>query len=99
MSGDTTDELVKKLLDHGIGKDRSIAVIEQATTPLQKVFSTGIHRYEKEFGNRSYISPTLIIIGKVASLHEELKWMAENLSTGELYFKPVSRNKQEEVRA
>src|SRR4030095_15970202 len=91
MSGDTTDELVKKLLDHGIEKDRSIAVIEQATTPLQKVISTGIHSYEKEFGNRSYISPTLIIIGKVASLHEELNWMAENPSTSELYFSTVLR--------
>ena len=46
MSGDTTDELVKQLLDHGIAEDRSIAVIEQATTPQQKVFSTRIHLFE-----------------------------------------------------
>ncbi len=53
MSGDTTDDLVKQLLDHGIEKDRSIAVIEQATTPLQKVFSTGIHRLCAEFGKQN----------------------------------------------
>lgn len=99
MSGDTTDDLVKNLLDHGIEKDRSIAVIEQATTPFQRVFSTGIYQYLSELGNRTYTSPTLIIVGKVASLHDELKWMAENPSNGELYFKPVNKNKEEEVRA
>src|ERR1700682_112386 len=62
MSGATTNELVKQLLDHSIDPETSIAVIEQATTPFQKVFSTRIHQYEKEFGNRNYISPTLIIV-------------------------------------
>ncbi len=99
MSGDTTGELVKKLMDHGIENDRSIAIIEQATTPFQKVYNTGIHLYEKELGNRSYASPTLVIVGKVASLHDELKWLVENPSNGELYFKPVTKNKEEEVRA
>jgi uroporphyrin-III C-methyltransferase len=99
MSGDTTYELIKQLLDQGVHPDRFIAVIEQATTPLQKVFSTRIHNYEKEFGNRNYTSPTLIIVGKVAGLHEELKWMTEMETGGELYFKPVTKNKEQEVRA
>jgi uroporphyrin-III C-methyltransferase len=99
MSGDNTDELVKQLLEHGIHPDTPIAVIEQATTPFQKVFSARIHSYEMEFGNRNYISPTLIIVGKVAALHEELKWLPENEKRGELYFKPVTKNKEQEVRA
>jgi uroporphyrin-III C-methyltransferase len=99
MSGDTTDELVKQLLDHQISPDKYIAVIEQATTPFQKVFSTSVQRFEKEFGNRRYMSPTLIIVGKVAGLHEEFRWKAENEQSGELYFKPVTKNKEEEVRA
>ena len=45
------------------------------------------------------MSPTLIIIGKVAGLHEEFRWKAENEQAGELYFKPVTKNKEEEVRA
>jgi uroporphyrin-III C-methyltransferase len=99
MSGDTTDELVKQLLEHGIHPDTPIAVIEQATTPMQKVFSARMHSYEMQFGNRNYISPTLIIVGKVAALHEELKWLPENEKRGELYFKPVTKNKEQEVRA
>src|SRR5450631_826970 len=89
MSGNTTPELVKQLLDQGIDANTSIAMIEQATTPLQKVFSSRMKDYETEFGNRNYISPTLVIIGKVAGLHDKFKWMPETESTGEQYFKPV----------
>jgi uroporphyrin-III C-methyltransferase len=99
MSGDTTIELVNQLLEHGIQPDRHIAVIEQATTPMQKVFNTQIQDYEKEFGNRRYVSPTLIIIGKVARLYDELKWMPEQETEGELYFKPLTKNKEQEARA
>jgi uroporphyrin-III C-methyltransferase len=100
MSGDTTDELVKQLLYHGIQTDKFIAVIEQATTPFQKVVSVPIHNYAQDLGNSSsYTSPTLVIVGKVAGLYEELKWMPENENEGELYFKPVTKNKEEEVRA
>ena len=52
MSGDTTEELVKQLTDQGIGQDRFIAVIEQATTPQQKVFSAPVYLYEQEFGKQ-----------------------------------------------
>jgi uroporphyrin-III C-methyltransferase len=99
MSGATTNELVQQLLDHSIDPETSIAVIEQATTPCQKVYSSRIDQYQQEFGNRNYISPTLIIIGKVASLHQELKWLPENESGKDLYFKPVTKNKEQEVRA
>jgi uroporphyrin-III C-methyltransferase/precorrin-2 dehydrogenase/sirohydrochlorin ferrochelatase len=87
------------LLEHAIDPETSIAVIEQATTPFQRVFSTRLDQYEKIFGNRNYTSPTLIIIGKVASLHEAFRWLPENESGDELYFKPVTKNTEEEVRA
>jgi uroporphyrin-III C-methyltransferase len=99
MSGDTTVELVRQLLDHGAPPQTPIAVIEQATTPMQKVFVSRIDAYEQQFGRKEYVSPTLLIIGKVAALHEEFQWMPENNTTGESYFKSVTENKQEEVRA
>jgi uroporphyrin-III C-methyltransferase len=99
MSGDTADELVKQLLDHKIHPDTYIAVIEQATTPCQKVFSIPIYAFEEQLGNRNYVSPTLIIVGKVAGLHTSLKWKPETETAGKLYFKPVAKNKEQEVRA
>ena len=99
MSGDNSDELVNQLLKHDINPQTPIAVIEQATTPFQKVFSTRMSRYTSELGNREYASPTLIIIGSVAGLHEEFKWMPELENKSELYFKSVTKNKKQEVRA
>ncbi len=99
MSGYTTDELVKQLVLQDIDPETYIAVIEQATTPLQKVFNTRIHHYEREFGNRNYVSPTLIIVGKVAGLHQEFRWLPETEKESQLYFKPVTKNKEQEVRA
>ncbi|HCL82982.1 MAG TPA: uroporphyrinogen-III C-methyltransferase [Chitinophagaceae bacterium] len=99
MSGDTTGVLVKQLLDQGMRPDTIIAVIEQATTPLQKVSCCPLQAYEKQFGNRHYVSPTLIIVGKVAGLHQEFRWMPETELAGELYFKPVTKNTEQEVRA
>jgi uroporphyrin-III C-methyltransferase/precorrin-2 dehydrogenase/sirohydrochlorin ferrochelatase/uroporphyrin-III C-methyltransferase len=99
MSGDTTDELVKQLTDQGMHQDRYIAVIEQATTPNQKVFTSPIHSYLQKFENRKYISPTLVIVGKVAALHDSLKWRPETETESKHYFKPIAKNNALEVRA
>jgi uroporphyrin-III C-methyltransferase/precorrin-2 dehydrogenase/sirohydrochlorin ferrochelatase/uroporphyrin-III C-methyltransferase len=99
MSGDTTDELVNQLTTHGINQDRFIAVIEQATTPNQKVLTAPIYSYQQELGNRSHISPTLVIVGKVAALHDSLKWKPETETENKLYFKPIAKNNAQEVRA
>jgi uroporphyrin-III C-methyltransferase len=99
MSAAPLDEMVNKLLKHGIGRDKWLAVIEQATTPMQRVRCCPIHEYVPkagagaEAGTGGYLSPTLIIIGKVAALHERFKWLPDSHS-GELYFKPVSDNHQ-----
>lgn len=99
MSGDNANELTNQLLAHGMNPLTPLAVIEQATTPCQKVYSTRIKQYAKDLGNRNYLSPTLIIVGSVAGLHNELKWIPEIADETELYFKPVTKNKEEEVRA
>jgi uroporphyrin-III C-methyltransferase len=99
MSGETTPELVRQLLVNGIHPDTHIAVIEQATTPFQKVISGPMASFEKQFGEKEYVSPTLIIVGKVAALHETFRWMSEPERTDKLYFKPVTQKQQEEVRA
>ena len=98
MSSETLDDLVGKLIENGIAMDMKLAVIEQATTPFQKVSSHPIYAFETE-AKRDYVSPTLVIVGKVAALHETLKWMPENESADKIYFKPVTKNKEQEVRA
>jgi uroporphyrin-III C-methyltransferase len=87
MSAETADAVVANLARFGIAKDKLIAVIEQATTPFQNVHISEIYAYQEKFGGRSFISPSLIIIGKVVALHAQFAWIA-SANNAESYFKP-----------
>ena len=89
MSSETLPKIVERLTAHNIHEDKLLAIIEQATTPFQKVRITNLYDFEKEFKGISFISPSLIIIGHVVSLHEKFKWL-ENSDSNEYYFKPIT---------
>ena len=89
MSCTTLDTIVNKLMSHGIGDDKKIAVVEQATTPMQKVFTTSIQEYAHTLANRSFLSPSLVIIGKVVALHQQFAWFQNENNETEHYFKPI----------
>ena len=88
MSGEMLDQAVALLLENKISEDKGIAVIEQATTPLQQVTTCSFAEYNRKLKGKSFLSPTLVIIGKVATLHERFRWM-ENSNSQEFYFKPI----------
>ena len=79
MSSETLEHVVKKLVANGIKKEKELAVIEQATTPFQKVYTCSLYDYEEQLSRQQFLSPTLVIIGKVVSLHRQFAW----LKTGE----------------
>jgi uroporphyrin-III C-methyltransferase/precorrin-2 dehydrogenase/sirohydrochlorin ferrochelatase/uroporphyrin-III C-methyltransferase len=89
MSAETLDKVMHKLWQFGIGKDRHIAVVEQATTPLQNVYTANVYEYFHKISKQKFVSPTLVIIGKVAALHEQFKWI-ESSGSKDYYFKPVA---------
>lgn len=89
MSSGGVDTLVEKLLQYGIASDKWIALIEQATTPHQRVTHYPVHSYLSNAAGNSYASPTLIIVGKVAALHTSFGWIA-NSGNNEQYFTPLS---------
>jgi uroporphyrin-III C-methyltransferase/precorrin-2 dehydrogenase/sirohydrochlorin ferrochelatase len=71
-----------------ISGDKKIAVIEQATTPYQKVYTSSFDDFNEKFGNKKFASPSLVVIGKIVNLHEEFSWL-ENAEQEGLYFKSV----------
>jgi uroporphyrin-III C-methyltransferase len=96
MSSGGIDTIMSKLIENHIGNDKYVAVIEQATTTYQKIRSCNIHAYRKKWKGNSYISPTLIIVGKVAALHEQFNWLENNPIEKE-YFKPIAKKSYEPV--
>ena len=89
MSSETLLKVVEKLTANNIDKNKLLAIIEQATTPLQNVHTTSLYEFEKQFRGKSFISPSLVIIGKVVSLHEQFAWLP-NSNSNEYYFKPMT---------
>jgi uroporphyrin-III C-methyltransferase/precorrin-2 dehydrogenase/sirohydrochlorin ferrochelatase/uroporphyrin-III C-methyltransferase len=88
MSSETLATVVQKLTYNNIAEDKLLAVIEQATTPLQKVHLSNLYEFDKTLKYQTFISPSLVIIGKVVSLHKEFAWLA-NSNSSEYYFKPI----------
>jgi uroporphyrin-III C-methyltransferase/precorrin-2 dehydrogenase/sirohydrochlorin ferrochelatase/uroporphyrin-III C-methyltransferase len=89
MSSGNLDALVERLVAHGIADDKWVAVIEQATTPQQRVHHYPVREYLNAAAGSSYASPTLVIIGRVAALHTSFGWVP-NSSSSEHYFTPLS---------
>ncbi|MEP6951491.1 MAG: uroporphyrinogen-III C-methyltransferase [Ginsengibacter sp.] len=89
MSSETLPKVVDKLTANNIDKSKLLAVIEQATTPFQKVHITGLYEFDNKCKGQSFISPSLIIIGKVVALHERFAWLV-NSTCSENYFKPMA---------
>lgn len=89
MSSERLPELVQQLTRHGIAEEKQLAVVEQATTPLQHVQTCSLYDFAQQMEGKTWVSPSLVIIGRVVNLHQEFKWFTNN-PTREHYFKPVS---------
>ena len=88
MSAEMLDTAVDMLLKHRISEEKMIAVVEQATTPLQQVTISGFAEYGRKLKGTSFLSPTVVIIGKVAALYYQFRWM-KNSNSNEYYFTPI----------
>src|SRR5205085_3731373 len=71
MSAETANHVVAKLIANGVDASKMIAVVEQATTPLQTVYTSNLYEYEAKLGNKTFKSPSLLIIGKIVQLHQQ----------------------------
>lgn len=91
MSSETLHGVVDNLVRNEIAADKLLAVVEQATTPLQNVYVSSLYQFERTLKHRSFLSPSLVIIGKVVALHEQFKWL-ENSDSHENYFTTVKKH-------
>ncbi|UKB86270.1 uroporphyrinogen-III C-methyltransferase [Chryseobacterium sp. MEBOG06] len=88
MSKGNLTSLVEKFLQLEISGDKKIAIVEQATTPYQKVYTSSFETFNAAFGHKTFASPSLVIVGTIVTLHEEFSWL-ENTEKEGLYFKSV----------
>lgn len=88
MSADTLPEVVSNLISHNADTLTPLLVIEQATTPNQHVHYYTLEEFNNKKVHEAFISPSLVIIGKVCSLYKEFAWLPNN-NLRDHYFKPL----------
>ncbi|RBP49841.1 siroheme synthase CysG [Arenicella xantha] len=66
--------ICQQLILHGVSEDMPIALIEQGTTSSQKVYTGTLATMAGIIEGQSVKAPTLIIIGTVVSLRDQLAW-------------------------
>ena len=74
MSSHHLDDLVEFLLRYSCKPNTPLAVIEQATTIHQRVHTTTLKKFKKDFERKHFSSPSLVIIGKVVNLYQQFNW-------------------------
>jgi len=62
------------LMEHGMPSETPIALVQQATTPRQRVFTGTLGDMPERIANEEVKAPTLIIVGNVVKLHDKLNW-------------------------
>jgi len=65
-----------ELVNRGRGKDTPAALIEKGTTPDQRVITGTLATLPGLIKGQEVHAPTLLIIGSVVNLHEQLQWFS-----------------------
>jgi uroporphyrin-III C-methyltransferase / precorrin-2 dehydrogenase / sirohydrochlorin ferrochelatase len=70
--------LCKEMVAHGLPASTPVALVEQGTTPQQRVYIATLDTLLDVIASEDIKPPTLIIVGEVVSLHEKLSWLEEH---------------------
>lgn len=74
MASKNIHYLAELLLRYSRKPSTPLAVIEQATTPQQKIHTTTLQSCQQDFTGISFSSPSLVVIGEVLRLHQSFNW-------------------------
>jgi len=66
--------IVDKLIEHGVPPDMPIALVQQGTTHMQKVYPGTLKTILARVEEDPPEPPTLIIVGEVVNLRDKLEW-------------------------
>lgn len=76
--------LCQKLIEHGVAPTMPAVLVEQGTTPQQRVHIGNLITLPALVQQANVHAPTLIIVGEVVSLHEKLAWFTPGVKSSSL---------------
>ena len=68
------DVICKQLVGGGMDKQTPVAVIQNGTTPKQKMIKGNVTNIAKKIKENNIVPPTNIIIGNVVDLSDTIGW-------------------------
>ncbi len=68
------DQICAELVAHGLDPETPAAIIEQGTTAEQRVLTGTVSTLPGEVERHGARAPTLVVIGTVVGLREQLDW-------------------------
>jgi uroporphyrin-III C-methyltransferase/precorrin-2 dehydrogenase/sirohydrochlorin ferrochelatase len=68
------ETICHQLIQHGAAADLPIAIVQRGTTPQQQLLIGTLASLPEQVADEPFDSPTLIIIGTVVRLHQQLNW-------------------------
>ena len=68
------DIICKQLIEGGMNKQTPVAVIQEGTTPQQKMITGNLSNISKLVTQKKIRPPSIIIIGKVVNLSKTIGW-------------------------
>ena len=66
--------IVKNLLDAGMDPATPAALVYRGTTPQQRSLVSTLEKLPEEAKRQAFTNPSVIVVGSVCSLHDELNW-------------------------
>lgn len=78
----SVSHICAKLREHGLSQDMPAALVEQGTTPQQRVFCATLQTLPTVLAGAGTRSPALLIVGAVVKLHPQLAWFQPVTATG-----------------
>ena len=66
--------ICSKLIEHGMVESTPAAIVEQGTLPQQKVHTGTLKTLPQIIAENEVCAPTLLIVGEVVKLHDQLSW-------------------------
>ncbi len=83
--------LCSEMKKHGLPGDMPAAIVQQGTTPNQKVVIGTLDTLPALAASAKLKPPTLIIVGEVVKLHEKLNWFHPEPGSDDHWHTPLDR--------
>jgi uroporphyrin-III C-methyltransferase/precorrin-2 dehydrogenase/sirohydrochlorin ferrochelatase/uroporphyrin-III C-methyltransferase len=68
----------RQLIAHGLASDTPVALVQQGTTPDQRVYIETLASLPTLAERYPVKPPTIIIVGAVVELHKKLNWFGKS---------------------